>query len=421
MTRIELIIDDARLIKAVKTELSVHDAFIKPIATENGAKIIKTALNIDNPIVNDILKRFPTIVAREYTEEAVTAVKTSATLAGFVEGYLRDAGVPQSERDELLKGLPVRYTVYTPLVLFNHSDQKSFRLPCWQTFFARTSQTGFFEPMLRARFAGCTHIAVNEPIVESDVMRRPFNIVALYGSLYETPSGASPVTQQTWDQPGPAEFSRTLWCHIVQNGIHQCWAPMFTMFSRGNVKEKRRILESFEGIEDTDVVDLYAGIGYFTLSYLRRRARRIFCFELNPWSIEGLRRGVALNSTATTTQCHIYAESNVNCPQRLAQFKDLEIGHINLGLLPTSKQSWPIAIEIILNHSVAPETILHIHENVHIADLYSNTFERQMLAELKILTSELSYTLQHTEKIKTFAPDVWHVCFDVLVTKNVAE
>ena len=61
----------------------------------------------------------------------------------------------------------------------------------------------------------------------------------------------------------------------------QTWAPKHTMFSRGNIKEKARVLNLAKqptaglepGLENTDpeartmAVDLYAGIGYFTFSY----------------------------------------------------------------------------------------------------------------------------------------------------------
>src|SRR5690606_6675835 len=41
-------------------------------------------------------------------------------------------------------------------------------------------------------------------------------------------------------------------------------------------------------------VDLYAGIGYFAFSYARL-GLRVLCWEVNPWSVEGLRRGAEAN------------------------------------------------------------------------------------------------------------------------------
>lgn len=42
-------------------------------------------------------------------------------------------------------------------------------------------------------------------------------------------------------------------------------------------------------------VDLYCGIGYFTFSYLAAGAKTILGWDLNPWSMEGLRRGAVAN------------------------------------------------------------------------------------------------------------------------------
>jgi tRNA wybutosine-synthesizing protein 2 len=113
----------------------------------------------------------------------------------------------------------------------------------------------------------------------------------------------------------PADFAAALWVSTTQNGLRQVWAPRHTMFSRGNVKEKARILgfasggapdsasatatagtgtRTGVGSRSKWAVDLYAGIGYFAFSYARL-GLRVLCWELNPWSVEGLRRGAEAN------------------------------------------------------------------------------------------------------------------------------
>lgn len=102
------------------------------------------------------------------------------------------------------------------------------------------------------------------------------------------------------------------------------------------------------------MVDLYAGIGYFTFSYLTKGARALFAFELNPWSVEGLKRGLKANGFHKIGNCHVYQESNEMCIQRLTEFQAqhpdfrLRIRHINLGLLPSSRQGWPLAIKLFI-------------------------------------------------------------------------
>ena len=62
-------------------------------------------------------------------------------------------------------------------------------------------------------------------------------------------------------------------------------------------------------------------------------------------------------------------ESNEQITTRVIdQVKDnsLPISHINLGLLPSSKQSWTLANNLINKSTI--NTNVHIHENVHIDD-----------------------------------------------------
>lgn len=411
---LELLTHDFKSVKQVKTLLEQNNAFIKPMTTENGAKVIKTTLTADSALLTDILKRYSGIETRPYAHDAA---ETENGITGFTMNFFLSHGLPKQHCEELVNHLPLRYTIYKPLILFNNSNQRSFMLACWESAFKLVKKHEYFEAMLQQQFPQCTHVAVNMPIVEEDVMRRPFNIVALHGTLFDGELRAT-----TWSAPSSQDFNNTLWCHVVQNGIHQVWAPTFTMFSRGNIKEKKRILDNYDDISGHDVVDLYAGIGYFTLSYLKRGARRVFCFELNPWSTEGLRRGVLLNRFEG--KCHIYQESNENCEERLRAFQRdhnggdrLQIRHINLGLLPTSVPGYPIALRVIREYSSLPLTTLHIHENVHVAELQNGAFVELTLQRLLRIDASYNYTPRHVEKIKTFAPDIWHVCLDLDVHK----
>lgn len=76
-----------------------------------------------------------------------------------------------------------------------------------------------------------THVAENAPIAdENDILRLPSKILPLY-----------PVPDTTCMNQS-ADFDN-LWVQTTQNGIRQTWAPGHTMFSRGNIKEKARVLE----------------------------------------------------------------------------------------------------------------------------------------------------------------------------------
>lgn len=403
---IEFVVRNPKDVKGIKVLLEENNAFIKPIISEKNYKLIRSNLNKGSSLVTYVTKTYSAI-SREYIfEENIK----SSSLELFVKNYLKKQYVDDFHIEELLNTLPLKYSLYSPLVLFNYSTQRSFLHISWKNLFSKLDKDLFFEVMLQEIFPSYSHVASNMPISEEDIVRRPLSIVSLYGQLF---SGDIP--SHAWKTPTDKDFTSTIWCHIIQNGIHQFWAPVFTMFSRGNIKEKKRILDTFVEINGNDVVDLYAGIGYFTLSYMKLGAKNVFCFDLNPWSIEGLKRGILANKFSG--HCHIYNESNENAIERLKYFKNLKIRHINLGLLPSSRMSWPIALSLITYYSILPITTIHIHENVHIADLNNNSFVDDTINQLSLIEPALQYKTLHLEKIKTFAPDIWHICLDVDVYK----
>ncbi|CAN3371518.1 hypothetical protein DIURU_003876 [Diutina rugosa] len=300
-----------------------------------------------------------------------------------------------TKNSDITPKMPKKYAVYPPMVLLSHpleSDDLSW-LP-----------------------SGCTHVAINQPIDdENNAIRRPTNLKPLVGDFGPEP------TPQTIENPTSDDFNRAFWCSATQNQIWQTWAPRHTMFSRGNITEKARILHQFGDLSGTVVVDLYCGIGYFSLSYLRLGAT-IIGWDINPWSIEGFRRALE-NANYTykviypgdpfdaseidphgTIRAFLFLESNEHCLQRLGTGNaKLPISHVNLGLLPSSKPSWPIAHQLALN-STSNTTNIHVHENVHKDDIESLG---------QSAAKSLAGALTQTTKVKTFAPDVWHVVYDI--------
>lgn len=326
--------------------------------------------------------------------------KPVQSLTSIRDKYCNEHNVPYFD-------VPKRWTVYPPMLLFSTNTEDSlprefcsYLLHHYQAMFGNKS---------------LTHIALNRPIIESDVIRRPTNLVPLYGDF----------GPEVTDVPTVKDFDDAFWCLVVQNGIHQTWAPKYTMFSRGNIKEKKRILDSYKGLKGTIVFDFYCGIGYFSLSYLRNGAK-VLCWELNPWSIEGFRRSLehagyrykiygegdsfSSDDVKKYDAC-LFLENNEEIPQRLeyVQRNSLNISHINLGLLPTSRHSWPIANNLIAEKSNS-STIIHVHENVHVDEFDKMKGEIESSYDNGVVT--------HIEKIKTFAPDVWHAVFDVVIDKN---
>ncbi|KZF19429.1 hypothetical protein L228DRAFT_263758 [Xylona heveae TC161] len=289
----------------------------------------------------------------------------------------------------------------------------------------------------------------------TNILRSPTALQPLYGDfgpVIPTPSAAEKESPGNHNRITRAELDTAFWVSTRQHGIYQTWAPRYTMFSRGNIREKARlrsVLAELErgvtisvaerglcavsvtshnaSIPDNSIsritipsippssctaVDLYAGIGYFTFSYAAAGVSKVLCWELNPWSVEGLKRGskengwnaevfdpnysnindddaaekaftsslspTELSNKIAQSRISVFREDNALAGPKIDTFKrNLRaahssnstsatstdkpgsshhtqhidrlppIRHVNLGLLPSSRDSWETAVRIL--------------------------------------------------------------------------
>ncbi|UKZ82033.1 hypothetical protein TrVFT333_009815 [Trichoderma virens FT-333] len=346
-----------------------------------------------------------------------------------------------SRNENLINSAPKRFTIYEPLALL---PTGSFTSETWASILRTCDEAAcnslwrsILEEISKTGQGRVTHLAVNEGIPlhkdgedAENVRRSPSGLRMLFGDF--GPAGVG-------EQPTRSDFDDAFWVGTKQNGILQTWAPRWTMFSRGNVKEKARVL-GFKrppiGQGDRWAVDLYAGIGYFVFSYASL-GMRVLCWEINPWSVEGLRRGAEANKWSVKViqgedlalpmekllaggeRIVVFLESNERASKRIAEAQDSglasNITHVNCGFLPTSEPVWESAWEIT---RLAPEAWLHLHDNVGVADIES----RRAAIQTTFATWAISEggsrmpSVEHVEQVKTFAPGVWHCVFDVCIT-----
>lgn len=310
---------------------------------------------------------------------------------------------------------PSRWTIYPPMVLFSSGCEAQLT----------GHPNGFYQSLLSSGVfgrRGLTHIAVNSPLEESDLVRRP-HITPIYGDFGKFLTSDN--------DPTTSDFQSAFWVSCVQNGIYQTWCPYYTMFSRGNIKEKARVLNKFADqapINNHIVVDMYSGIGYFTFSYAKQKPKRVYCWEINPWSVEAVVRGATKNKFAIKVVLQdeeyveqdsdfivVFLEDNLNAPRRLRSLQTVRLlTHINLGLLPDSKLAWEASCE--LAKLSEKSTVLHVHENVSVDDLDDWCILTARTLNRKV-SSRHSVKFLHLETIKTFAPGVYHVCGDFKVQR----
>ena len=84
------------------------------------------------------------------------------------------------------------------------------------------------------------------------------------------------------------------WVQHKENGVIYVLDVTRSMFASGNTSERARV-GTFDCCGEV-VVDLYAGVGYFTLPYLvHAKASLVHACEWSHYSVEGLKRGLAAN------------------------------------------------------------------------------------------------------------------------------
>ncbi|KLJ06959.1 hypothetical protein EMPG_17567 [Blastomyces silverae] len=410
--------------------------------------------------------------------------------------------------------LPKRFTIYPPLLLLPSNAFSS--PPEWAALYNTLSsiQRQQLYACIAASFAskGITHIAMNAPIAPTmtataatgveNRIRSPSGLVPLYGDFGEGSNddgddgsgdgddvgGECEDVEEKEAYPTEAALQSALWVRTVQNrGIVQVWAPLHSMFSRGNVVEKARILgieSRFAGLDDDGddghigdgqgevegtrllgqrvgdiaVVDMYAGIGYFVFSYLKRGVGRVWGWEINGWSIEGLCRGCKDNGWGVKVvkvdkktgeieggidglvrglreedRVVVFHGDNKFAADVLRALKEelqqrkmwKRIRHVNLGLLPTSKPAWDGAVKVL---DMGAGGWIHVHENVDVKDI--RMMEEDIVTEINSLLRSSRGSGQlpssshpfipaakciHVERVKTYAPGVMHCVFDVYI------
>ena len=188
------------------------------------------------------------------------------------------------------------------------------------------------------------------------------------------------------------------WVVRRESGVDYGYAMTRCMFSSGNVNERRRMGEVVE--EGEVVVDLYAGIGYYTLPALVHGGAVVHACEWNPEAVRALRWG--LDANGVEGRCTIHEGDNRSTAESLAGTADRAF----LGLLPSSEDGLEIAMRVL-----SPDGgTLHIHGLAPSKD--HSSWAEGVCATASLLRpgSDLSHELT---RVKSYAPHWDHVVLDL--------
>ena len=182
----------------------------------------------------------------------------------------------------------------------------------------------------------------------------------------------------------------------LENGIRYRFDVTQVMFASGNTDERMR-MRRLDCSGET-VVDMFAGIGYFTLPLARfSGARRVFACEKNPESYRFLVENVRDNGVEDVVVPIL--GDNRDLPGRA--FAD----RILMGYVQTTSEFLPAALRMI-----RPGGVIHYHDTFYVGER-----DARIKEIFDAACGDGGYEIESIREVKSFAPSVSHYVADVRV------
>jgi tRNA wybutosine-synthesizing protein 2 len=187
-----------------------------------------------------------------------------------------------------------------------------------------------------------------------------------------------------------------------ENGIRYKLNPQKIMFSSGNMNERIRMATISN--ENEIVIDLFSGIGYFTLPIaVYSKPKKIFACEINPVAFDYLCNNITLNDVTTIVE-PLFGDNRKTSPKNIAD-------RVIMGYFEKTYQFLPIA----LNCLKKGEGIIHYHE-VCPDEMIPGRPLKNVRFEISKL--ERCVELLNYKFIKSYAPGVSHIVLDLRIRQK---
>ena len=195
------------------------------------------------------------------------------------------------------------------------------------------------------------------------------------------------------------------WVVRKENGIYFGYDIEESMWSAGNVNERKRMGDIVSTGEV--VLDLFAGIGYYTIPILKSDSSiKVISCEWNIPSVEALEWNLKRNKCQS--RCSILIG---DCLETVPKM-DLLVDRVVMGLLPDST----FAIQVATNALSDRGGFIHMH-GLSPSKGYSNQCQ-EWLEIMSDTTNDLKVREASITRVKSYAPNWDHVVLNVELTPN---
>ncbi|MCL2607532.1 MAG: class I SAM-dependent methyltransferase family protein [Methanomassiliicoccaceae archaeon] len=182
----------------------------------------------------------------------------------------------------------------------------------------------------------------------------------------------------------------------LENGIRYKFDVTKIMFASGNVDERHRMRQL--DCKDETIVDMFAGIGYFTLPIAKfAGAEKVIACEKNSDSFHYLQENIKINGLENIVIPVMKDNRKLKC---------VNADRIIMGYVRKTSEFLDKAKEMIRAGG-----IIHYHDTFYVSE-----YDKRVNSIFTEVFGTNGYDLLHIREVKSFAPSVSHYVADVRIS-----